>query len=93
MLSFILLTADLNSDEKSKFETIYHRYKNLLFCQAVSIVKNENDAEDILQEAFIKIVKNIRSINGIDSKETASFLIFITKNTAYDHIRKYSKVT
>ena len=93
MLSIILTSANLNADEKNKFELIYHKYKNILFYQTLSIVKNENDAEDILQEAFIKIAKNIKLITDIDSKETKSFLIVITKNTAYDYIRKTSKIT
>lgn len=92
MLSLILSAVDLNTDEKNKFEAIYHRYKNVLFHQVIGIVKNGNDAEDILQEAFIKIAKNIKSIEDIESKETVSFLMVITKNTAYDYIRKSSKI-
>lgn len=92
MLFVIFSSVDLNVDEKSKFGVIYHRYKNTLFYQALNIVKNENDAEDVLQEAFIKIAKNIGAIDDIKSKETVSFLIVITKNTAYDYIRKSSKI-
>ena len=93
MLSIILSSVDMNTDEKNKFETIYYRYKNALYHQAMSIVKNENDAEDVLQEAFIKIARNIKLIKDIKSKETVSFLFVITKNTAYDYIRKSSKIT
>ena len=92
MLSMILSSMDMETDEKSKFESVYHRHKNALYNQAMSIVKNEKDAEDILQEAFIKIAKNIKSINDVKSKETLSFLLVITKNTAYDFIRKNSKI-
>lgn len=92
MLSVILTSVDLNADEKSKFESIYNKYKSALFYQAMNIVKNENDAEDVLQNSFIKIAKNIKSIGGLNSKETLSFLIVITKNTAYDFMRKSSKI-
>lgn len=92
MLSIVLSTVDLNTDDKNKFESIYHTYKNALFYQVHRIIKNENDAEDVLQEAFIKIAKNINAIDDVKSKETVSFLIVITKNTAYDYIRKSSKI-
>ena len=92
LLSIILSTVDMNTEEKSKFESIYYRHKNALYHQAMSIVKNEKDAEDVLQEAFIKIAKNLKSINDIKSKETVSFLFVITKNTAYDSIRKSSNI-
>ena len=60
----------MDTEEKNKFESVYNRYKSAMFNKAVSIVKNESDAEDILQEAFIKIAKNIKSIDDIKSKET-----------------------
>lgn len=93
MFSLIFSSIDLNINEKNKFEAIYYKYKGMLFYTALNIVKNDNDAEDILQEAFIKTAKNIKLINDIESRETASFLIVITKNTAYDHIRKTKKIT
>lgn len=92
MLSIILSVSDFDTHDKNKFEAIYHRHKNALFYQALNIVKNENDAEDVLQEAFIKIAKNIGAIGDVKSKETLSFLIVITKNTAFDYIRKTSKI-
>ena len=92
MLSIILSSVDIEAEEKSKFESIYYRHKNALYHQAMSIVKNEKDAEDVLQEAFIKIAKNLKLISDIKSKETVSFLLVITKNTAYDYIRKSSKI-
>ena len=92
MLSTILSSVDLNANEKNKFESIYYKYRSTLFYKALSIVKKESDAEDVLQEAFIKIAKNIKLIDDIKSKETISFLIVITKNTAYDYIRKAYKI-
>lgn len=92
MLSIVLSAVDLNTDDKNKFEAIYNIHKNALFYHALKIVRNESDAEDVLQEAFIKIAKNINAIRDVKSKETISFLIVITKNTAYDYIRKSSKI-
>lgn len=92
MLYVILSSINLDTNEKNRFEEIYYKYKNTLFYKALSVVKNEKDAEDVLQETFIKIAKNIKLIDDIKSKETLSFLIVITKNTAYDYIRKTSKI-
>lgn len=92
MLSVVLSAVDLNTGDKNKFESIYNIHKNALFYHALKIVKNESDAEDVLQEAFFKIAKNINAIDDVKSKETVSFLIVITKNTAYDYIRKSSKI-
>ncbi len=92
MLSVIYSAVDMETSEKNKFEILYNKYKNTLFYKAFEIVKNDNDAEDVLQETFIKIAKNIKCINEVESKETLSFLIVITKNTAFDYMRKQSKI-
>lgn len=92
MLNIALMSADMSTDEKNKFESFYNKYKSLLYRQALGLVGNESDAEDILQNAFIKIARNIKAIGSTDSKETLSFLIVITKNTAYDFMRKESKI-
>ena len=91
MLSIILLTVDLDENSKFKFEKIYYKYRDVLFGLSLKLLSNRADAEDVLQETFIKIAKNIKIIKNIDNKETASYLTVILKNTAYDFLRKKSK--
>ncbi len=93
MISIILSTVDLDEDSKSKFEKIYNKYCNILFGYAIKILSNPADAEDVLQETFIKVAKNIKNIREIDDRETNSYLAVILKNTAYDFLRKKSKCT
>lgn len=78
--------------EKSKFEKIYRKYRDMLYMCALGIVKNSVDAEDVLHDAFIKIAKNIKQVDGIDSKSTAAYLAVITKNTAYDRLRRLKRL-
>ena len=93
MLFSVLNTVPLESDEQDKFEKIYYKYRNTLFSCAISIVLNRHDAEDVLHTAFVKIAQNIKKIEDINSKQTASFLIIITKNTALDFLRTDHKNT
>ena len=78
--------------EKGKFEVIYYRYRDMLYMCALGIVKNSADAEDVLHDAFIKIAKNIKQIDDINSKSTAAYLAVITKNTAYDRLRRLKRI-
>ncbi|MBR2043484.1 MAG: sigma-70 family RNA polymerase sigma factor [Clostridia bacterium] len=93
MLSVILMNVDLNESESNKFEELYYKYRKRLFSCAFSILKNNEDSEDVLQNAFIKIAQNIKCIAELESKETAAFLTVIVKNCAYDFLRKYSDYT
>lgn len=44
---------------ETKFRNIYNLYKKDLFRLAISYTKNVSDAEDVIQEVFIKLYKNI----------------------------------
>lgn len=51
----------------------------MLYYCALGIVKSPADAEDVLQNAFIKIAENLNNIKEPDSKSTAAYLTVITK--------------
>ncbi len=91
MLQIILMSVELQNNEKDIFEKLYYKYRNALYNKAYYILKDENDAEDVLQNAFIKIAKNIKGINNIEDKETAAYLFIITKSCAYDFLRQKNK--
>ena len=43
---------------------LYYKYCNAMFTVAYRILKNEDDANDALQDAFIQIFKDIKSFRG-----------------------------
>lgn len=63
----------------------------MLYACALKIVKNSTDAEDVLHDAFIKTAKSIKQIDDIGSRRTAAYLTVITKNTAYDRLRRLKR--
>lgn len=91
MLAFILSSVELNEHQKSRLEEIYYKYRELLFSYAKRIVSNDADAEDVLQNTFMKIANSLNKVGDTDSKETAAFFIVITRNTAYDFLRRRSR--
>lgn len=49
-----------NTKEKTeKFILIYNKYKNIMFKYSYNILKDEKDAEDAAQNAFIKVINNL----------------------------------
>ena len=73
----------LKQKDKKAISIIYDRYAPALFGIAVKIVESEVLAEDVLQDAFVKIWKNAASF---DEKKGTLFtwLLNITRNTALD---------
>lgn len=68
------------------FRYFIRKYKDLAFSVAVSVVKNEFDAEDVVQEAFIKAFKNLKSFREKSEFKTWFYRILI--NEAFKRIQK-----
>ena len=79
--------AALKAKEKKAFENLYDKYSGALFNIILRIVNSNEVAEDVLQESFLKIWKNIDSYD--DTKATIfTWMLNISKNTALDALRK-----
>lgn len=65
---------------------IFSEYKNKVYRLALSISRNEKDAEDITQNTFFKIIKNLRHFENRSSLST--WIYKISYNEALMHLRK-----
>ncbi|MBB6454772.1 RNA polymerase sigma-70 factor (ECF subfamily) [Salirhabdus euzebyi] len=63
----------------------YHQYKHDIY-QYLIYFTGTSDVEDIIQEAFIRALKNIDNFHGTSSPKT--WLISIARNAAIDEMRK-----
>ena len=74
--------------DRTKFEAVYHLYKNRMYHTAYSILRNEQDAEDAVHHAFVKIVENIEKISEPECPKTAGYVVTIVENTAINIYRR-----
>lgn len=70
----------------SAFDLIYDRYSNRVFGYVLRYIKNRQDAEEILQDVFVKIWENRDRINSSYSFE--SFIFTIAYNRVISLLRK-----
>lgn len=75
-------------DSDDKFNQIYELYYKLMYQVSYSILQNFEDTEDVLQEAFIRIDKNISIISDPFCPKTKNFVVLITKRLALNMLRK-----
>jgi len=83
------LVALAQRGDTDAFRELFDRYHRRAFAVALGVVKNKQDALDIVQDAFIKVHKHIQNFQG-----TASFytwLYRIVMNLSIDHVRKAKK--
>ncbi len=86
-----LLIQQLQSetDKNAAFKTLISLYKERLYWHIRNIVKSHDDADDILQNTFIKVFKSINKFKG-DSK-LYSWLYRIATNEALTHLNRNAK--
>ena len=84
---FLYLSMIDTPEDRDKFEILYRKYKNLMYHVAYQILRNCEDAEDAVQQAFFSIIKIIDKIKGSECPETKSLVVIITERKAIDILR------
>lgn len=78
------LIARIKEGDTSEFRILVDKYKDVSFSLACSILKNEQDAEDALQDSFVKAFKGLKTFNFKSSFSTWLYKIVVnTCNTKY----------
>ena len=72
----------------AEFERLYKNYRRLMFGIAYDILKNEQDAEDAVQDAFFRLADNLGKIADADSPQARNFAVVITRNICFNMLRK-----
>ena len=81
----ILLKELLKKDDKS-FTLLYDNYSKSLYGVIYNLIRNTEEAEDVLQEVFVKIWKNIDSYNESKGR-LYTWMLNIARNTSIDKLR------
>lgn len=84
----ILIKGLINKDAWA-FAKLHRMYSANLLGVIVQIVINQETAEDLLQEAFSKIFRNIGRYEAKKGR-LFTWMLNICRNTAIDHLRKAS---
>jgi len=80
-----LIKELLKKDDKS-FTLLYDNYSKSLFGVIYNLIRNTEEAEDVLQEVFVKIWKNIDSYNESKGR-LYTWMLNIARNTSIDKLR------
>lgn len=81
----------MKSGDPTAFDDLYAETHQTVRSSAKAIGLNEQDAEDVMQEVYVKLYKSMDSI--ADSMTTIKWLTTTTRNAAIDYLRKNKKAT
>jgi RNA polymerase sigma-70 factor, ECF subfamily len=84
------LISRCQQGDQDALKEIFDQYHKKVYRIAYGVVRQREDAFDIVQEVFIKLFRSIRDFKGRSKFYT--YLYRMTVNTAIDHSRKRGKV-
>ena len=67
MFPLFILTIE-DSEERSRWEKLYTMYQDYMYQIAFSILKNRADAEDVVNQTFMKMISNGIDLNPADKR-------------------------
>lgn len=80
------------SDEEFFLE-FYKTHKKLLFCLAQQYTTTKPDYEDIVHDAIVKLLNNVRVLRTINTNKAAKYISLTVKTVFLDRERSKSGVT
>jgi RNA polymerase sigma-70 factor, ECF subfamily len=80
------LITTILAGERENFHDLIRPYERQVYLTALSLVKNETEAEDVAQEAILRAYRKLASFRG-DAK-FSTWLIAITLNEARSRLRE-----
>ncbi len=80
-----------SQNEPAMFEILVERYQEPLLRAALRVVRRREEAEDIVQEAFVKMYRYAGKFEKLDGIEFKSWAYKIAINTAITHYRKLKR--
>ena len=83
------LVAGCKQHSKVHQKALYQQYYRLMFGVCLRYTDNRDDAEDVLQEGFIKVFQHLKNFRGQGSLE--GWIRRIMVHTSIEHYRKRSR--
>lgn len=85
-----IIIEEFLAGNEDAFAELVERYAQTVFYFLLRFVHDRATAEDLAQETFLKVWKNIKKFDS--SKNFKTWLFTIAKNTAFDYLKKRKDV-
>jgi len=76
----------LKSGDFESFDQLFNKYGKRLYGFAIGYLKSHEDAEELVQDIFVKVWENRSELD--ENQSFNSYLFTIAKNTILNHFRK-----
>lgn len=85
-----LIRAYRNGEDRA-FETLLNRYQQGVFTKIHFVVRDEEIANDLFQDVWIKVVQTLKTGRYVEEGKFGPWVMRIAHNAAIDHFRRNRK--
>src|SRR6516165_260772 len=75
----------LRDDDRRRFEQVFMPHMAAAYNLALWLLRDEHEAEDLVQEAFLRAWKSFAAFHGTDGRP---WLLTIVRNGCYSRLRR-----
>jgi RNA polymerase sigma-70 factor (ECF subfamily) len=83
------ILSKVEVDRQNEFQTVAMPHEDALYNYALAIVRNSDDAQDLVQETYFKAYKNYHQFEG--GTNSKAWMFMILKNTFINNYRKLKR--
>ncbi len=85
----ISIIKQIQSGDTRAYEVLVDRYKDMVFSIALKMLVNREEAEELAQDAFIKVYKSMHTFKG--EAKFSTWIYRLTYNSCLDRIKKLKR--
>lgn len=88
----IAILAIENDDDRAFMEKLYIEHRQIMYKKAYFMLRNQQDAEDVINTACIALINNLTRLRGFDSCTLQAYIVSTIRNTAINCINKRNRI-
>lgn len=90
---FYFMSLIDNEEDSVKFEKLYHAYKQKLYYVAFNILKDEQEAENMVHDTYVTIIEILDNIEETESHKTWNYIVTILKNKCFNFLKASKRMS
>lgn len=84
----IVISSIANDSEREFMTRLYIDYYALMRKHAIGVLKASQDADDVINDACIKLIKKIKLLQTFESCTLAAYIVYTIRTVAIDFIKR-----
>lgn len=85
------LIKECQKGDKTAFQELIAKYRPLVYKFLIKLTGSKQSAEDLTQETFLKIIRNIDKFDLYGKAKFSTYIITVAKNSYIDELKRESR--